>query len=137
MSTSYSTVSPDGEILGLHIRLPRERERCAFFCVGDSRTVQSAADSCDVNKIIQRYDRTGILPDSGRGPGQYGDVTGLQGDLTEAINLSRDAQSKVDAVRADRAAKAAAERDELIALGVAAKAAASAPAPAPDGGSAA
>lgn len=63
-------------------RSPFWRERVQFVPVGDSMTHQSHAEACDVNAIIRRYDRTGVLPPATR-EAQYGDVTGLQGDLTE------------------------------------------------------
>lgn len=35
----------------------------ATHIVGDSRTVQSEADACDINKMMARYQRAGTMPD--------------------------------------------------------------------------
>lgn len=45
-----------------------------FACEGESLTRQSEADSCDINKIMERFDRTGQLPISLKQPPQYGDA---------------------------------------------------------------
>lgn len=48
---------------------------------GESLTLALPSVETDVNEIIHRFERTGFLPESDRVP-QYGDVTGLQKDLT-------------------------------------------------------
>lgn len=50
-----------------------------------SKTLQSHADACDINKIVDRYARTGALPPNLRQP-TYGDVTQFQGDLTTLLS---------------------------------------------------
>jgi len=40
----------------------------------ESMTRQSEADSCDINKIMERFDRTGQLPISLKAPPVYGDA---------------------------------------------------------------
>lgn len=79
------------------VRKPYERVRVTFETDGPSKTHQSHKDSCDVNQILARYERTGMLPPS-RSVGQFGDVTGLQGDLTERAAF---AQSTVSTARRD------------------------------------
>lgn len=69
------------------VRHPFSRLRVLTVNVGESLTHQSHAESCDVNNIISRYDRTGVLPLPSREP-QYGDVTGLQGELTTLLGES-------------------------------------------------
>lgn len=71
------------------VRHPFERVRTPTIILGESMTHQSHAESCDINNIIRRFDRTGVLPPGTR-PAQYADVTALQGDLTERINTSRE-----------------------------------------------
>lgn len=70
------------------VRHPFERVRTPTIIEGKSMTHQSHAEKCDINHIIRRFDRTGVLPPETR-PAQYHDVTALQGDLTERINSSR------------------------------------------------
>lgn len=79
-----------------YCRHPRERFRIVTVIDGESRTHQSHADSCDIHKIIARFDRTGVLP-PGRGEGTFADVSDLQGeDLTTLIERSNDTRSKVE-----------------------------------------
>lgn len=79
-----------GEVLPRVVRRPWERERLSIKIEGPSRTHQAHKDLVDVNNIVRRYERTGQLP-PGR-QGQYGDVTALQGDLTERVNHAREVQ---------------------------------------------
>lgn len=67
------------------IRKPWCRQR--FVTVNDepSMTQGVHAELHDVDSIVARFRRTGQLPVNQRQP-QYGDVTGLQVDLTEALN---------------------------------------------------
>lgn len=71
------------------VRHPYSRLRVTVRSDLASRTQQSHKDQCDINKILRRFDNTGELPPPTR-EAQYGDVTGLQGDLTERINTSRE-----------------------------------------------
>lgn len=52
-----------------------------------SLTQQQFKDECDINKIMDRYLRTGVLSDplNMRGPGTYGDFTEM-GDYQENMN---------------------------------------------------
>lgn len=95
------------------VRHPYSRERLTFDTDGESMTHQSHADSCDVNKIIGRYERTGQLPLATRPP-QYADVSGLQGDLTERINFAKDALAKSRAFAAEREAKLKADAKKAV-----------------------
>lgn len=126
MSTlGLKAVNPDtGEV----IRFRKPWMRMPFYTVieGESMTQQSHAASCDINAIIRKFDRTGELP-VGRVSGTFGDVTGLQGDLTEQINASRAVQSKVRGVIDERRkaeeAEAQADREAGRAARAASKAA--------------
>lgn len=66
------------------VRGPDFRERVSFKTTGPTRTQQSHFDQTDVNAIVERFKRTGYLPPASRQP-QYGDVTLLQEDLTNAL----------------------------------------------------
>lgn len=88
------------------VRHPMSRTRVRFETEGESKTHQSHAASCDVNNIIARYERTGVLPPT-RAVGQFGDVTQYQGDLTDLVNRSREHQVQfVEDVNGYRKAKA-------------------------------
>lgn len=49
-----------------------------------SMTKQSLKDDADVNKIIKRYNKTGVLPNMNKLEAVYGEITSQ--DLQEALN---------------------------------------------------
>lgn len=55
-----------------------------------SNTSDAAGNDTDINVIMARFERTGILPPNTEQP-IYDDVTELQGDLTEIHQRSREA----------------------------------------------
>lgn len=60
----------------LKIRKPFvDRESRTSNTVGLSLTKQSEADSCDVNKIVKQYKRTGVLPTPLQIDPRYGDAS--------------------------------------------------------------
>jgi len=89
MSMSSAVVDVETGETKFYIRRPLWRERVQHIVEGESLTHQSHAESCDVNNIIRRYERTGELPPARRPP-QYGDVTSLQGDLTERHEAAKE-----------------------------------------------
>lgn len=108
MAKNTSTFTPP------RVRHPYERVRVTTTFSGKSMTHQSHAESCDINNIIRKFDRTGVLPPSTR-PEQYADVTGLQGDLTERINTSREILDKAGRAveqKREEVKKKAAERQQ-------------------------
>lgn len=68
-------------------------DRCRHFtpCVGESMAKQSFKDECDINLILARYQRTGILEHTRNSVAQYLDVSGA--DFQEAQNLIAGARS--------------------------------------------
>lgn len=92
----------------LHVRHPAERCRTYTPVIGESMTHQSHAESCDVNRIIKRFENTGSLPENTR-EAQYADCVNLQGDLTERINMSREI---LDQAGRDLEAKRLADADQ-------------------------
>lgn len=65
-------------------------------CLDESRTVQDAKDECDINVIMQRYQKMGIMP-QGIGTGVYGDFSGA-GDFQEAQEIIARARSQFEAL---------------------------------------
>nr|QJB20236.1 MAG: internal scaffolding protein [Microvirus sp.] len=66
------------------VRHPNLRVRYEAVITGESQTIQSAAEECDINHIIRRYENTGILPPPTQQP-VYADVSMLNDDLTVLI----------------------------------------------------
>ncbi|AXL14433.1 internal scaffolding protein [Microviridae sp.] len=89
------------EECGPYIRKPWERHRLITEFEGETKTDHSFGNETNVNKIIERFSRTGIMPaDQGR-QAQYADVTHLQKDLTELIQDGRDAAKRVAEAQAE------------------------------------
>lgn len=60
-----------------------------------SVTQHAHRDQTNINEIIKRYDRTGVLPGPDDNPGQYMDCTELsQRNLTELIEEARATKEK-------------------------------------------
>lgn len=57
-----------------------------------SRTVQSEADSCDINKIMERFNRTGKLPRMQELPAKYGDARVVDYAIAQQIVIDAKAQ---------------------------------------------
>jgi len=69
-------------------------------CSGDpGRTKQADAAACDINNILKRYEKTGILPGMIRENPSYGDFSEAP-DFQEALNLVRDAERQFGALDA-------------------------------------
>nr|QJB20420.1 MAG: internal scaffolding protein [Microvirus sp.] len=66
------------------VRHPNLRVRYEAVITGESQTVQSAVEECDINHIIRRYENTGILPPATE-QAVYGDVSLLNDDLTVLV----------------------------------------------------
>ena len=126
MSINFASLNVEtGELVGVYLRRPMERERLPFFTEGESKTSQADKVHCDVNNIVAKFDRTGELPASSMAP-QYGDVTSLQGDLTQMMADAAVVAEKVETEVKARRSKKRAEQLELQELGRQAKAAAEA-----------
>lgn len=73
--------------------------RCDLNIPVSARIVKgSFADECDINRIMSKYQRTGILPDVSK-LGQYLDVSNVT-DYASALNMVSDAQDLFDALPA-------------------------------------
>lgn len=94
------------------IRPPYARPRSKTIIEGESMTQHSHADQTNVNLIVERFQRTGYMPPPTRQP-QYGDVTGLQVDLTEAYNRSLDTIQSAQEYAAQWEIQRAKEAEEL------------------------
>lgn len=48
-----------------------------FACANDGMTRQEFQDECDINKLMERYEKTGMLPQQPQREAFYGDFTDL------------------------------------------------------------
>lgn len=60
-------------------------DQTALRCKGPSRTQQNFKDECDINRILDRWTRTGSLGNENVKQPQYGDFTGV-GDYHSICN---------------------------------------------------
>lgn len=68
------------------------RERVQVTFTKPSRTQQSFAAECDINNIMARYERTGVLEHVNTYQGNYGDFIGFP-DYHQAMNAVREAET--------------------------------------------
>lgn len=68
------------------IRKPYERERLAFATTGESLTHKSMAAECDINQIMLKWQKTGVIEHRNTFQGQYSDFTNTPTDYQEAMN---------------------------------------------------
>lgn len=88
---AFSSRGPDGGVV-LHKILVAEDgshwdEFGNYYGGGQSMARQSEAEGCDINKIMKRYEQTGVLPDAVR-QGLFVDVSEM-GDYRTAIEQVR------------------------------------------------
>lgn len=60
--------------------------RVSFKTTGPSLTHQSMTDECDINQIMQRWQKTGIIEHRNTYEGQYADFTNTPADYHESMN---------------------------------------------------
>lgn len=78
------------------------KDSVQLTCAGKGRTKQSFKDECDINNIIKRFMKTGVLDFVAKHAPQYGDVTGLSftmalDTVAKASDLFNDLPAKLRA----------------------------------------
>lgn len=79
------------EIQAPFTRMPWQRERLPKGDFGESRTHQSFAESADINNIMKRYEKNGVIDHFNQYQGEYGDFTAVT-DFHSAMNVVTNAQ---------------------------------------------
>ena len=67
------------------IRKAYDRERLPFFTQGESLTHQSMAPECDINRIMAKWQKTGVIEHANTFQGEYGDFAEIP-TYQEAMN---------------------------------------------------
>lgn len=76
-------------------KMPRERVSIVLDCSADlGRTKQSMRDECDINKILARYQKTGVVQHVAKHQGEYGFATSA--DFHESMEVVLKAQTMFD-----------------------------------------
>lgn len=82
---------------------------------GPGVTKQSFKDECDVNKIIARFEKTGMIEAINKKQPFYGDVSALV-DYHEALNVVAEAQSLFNAMSAEVRERFSNDPEKMIAF---------------------
>lgn len=82
----------------VRIRRPYvDRERRPSVPVGESMTQQNFKEECDVNNILRRFERDGVVEHLARYQGQYADVSTALG-FREAMQVVCDAREAFESL---------------------------------------
>lgn len=104
MSTKKSSTAPEADRIAA--TLPRirsaydgSRVRVGVACTAaEDRTQQSFKDDCNINVLMKRYEKTGILPQGRDLPMQYADVSAIDFQSSmDRVALVRGVFSQLDA----------------------------------------
>jgi phage internal scaffolding protein len=69
----------------------------ALKCVGETRTKQSFKAECDINNLLKKYQKTGMIDHVNKYKGQYGDLSNPV-DYQTALNVIIAAQASFDSL---------------------------------------
>lgn len=64
----------------------RPHERAKLMTVGPSLTRQEFKDECDINTIMRRYEKSGVVSHVRKSEPQYGDFVGIP-DFQQSLNM--------------------------------------------------
>lgn len=82
----------------MEVRQRFERNRVQFSTTGVSLTHQSMKRECDINAIMSKWQKTGILEHRNNYQGQYGDFTNTPQDYQESMNQVLAAQEMFESL---------------------------------------
>lgn len=66
---------------------------------GPGRTLQSFKDECDINRIMKRYQQTGVIDHVNRAQPQFGDIQAI--DFQDGLNIVLEAEARFAALPSD------------------------------------
>lgn len=99
--------------MSVNIRKPYSRLRVITPVDPVTRTHRELGNDTDVNNIVARFQRGGVLPQDTR-PHFYQDVTNLQqAELTELVERSKAARAELAALQAESDRRNAETQSEL------------------------
>lgn len=81
-------------------RRPNGSKVIEFPMQGSSMTDQSFQESCNINTIMDRFAKTGQLPNNMREPGQYLDLSSV-GEYQDSLNIIATAREAFEALPSD------------------------------------
>lgn len=74
-----------------------EKTKKPFICDKESKVQQNAKEECDINNIIAKYAKTGVLPEMIKNNPQYGDFSNAA-DYQTAMNTVITAKEQFNAL---------------------------------------
>lgn len=93
------------------VRHPAERMEVITVIEGESAVHADQGNDTDINRIVERFRRTGEMP-PGNGKGVYMDVSPLQQDLTEIMQKGQQAREQLIQMQAEQEAKAQTQKQQ-------------------------
>ena len=93
----------------------RERPRLQKFFKLPSRTMQASKDECDVNKILAKYRKSGMLTHVNRYEGKYDDVSDVV-DYQSALNIVEESKAIFASLPSDVRSKFANDPGKFMAF---------------------
>lgn len=81
-----------GNTMERTIRKTFDRERVQFATKGESMTHQSHQQECDINHIMAKWQKTGVMEHVNRYQGDYADFTNMPQDYQDSMNQVLEAQ---------------------------------------------
>jgi len=75
----------------------QKRKRVQTTIQGPSMTQQQFKNQCDINQIIKKYEKTGMITHLNNNQGNYADFTNIK-DFQTNLNMVINAQSSFDAL---------------------------------------
>lgn len=83
----------------IKIRKPYEASvRCYAPLCGETLTKQAEKDACDVNNIVRKWQKTGVIEHVAKYQGDYSDLVGAPVDYHAAFNQVLEARAAFDSL---------------------------------------
>lgn len=79
--------------------------RVQFHPEAEGLTHQEMKEECDINNIMAKFEKTGMLEHRNQFAGQYGDFTNAPGDYQESLNAVLDAEEMFSTIPAKTRAR--------------------------------
>lgn len=94
-------------------RTSQDRLRVPFATIGESMTQQQFAKECNINEIMAKYRKTGMITHINKHQGNFGDFSNV-GEYKDALEKVMRAQESFDSIPAELRSKFGNDPAELI-----------------------
>lgn len=101
--------------MSMNLKLKKGLRPATSLNCGPGRTKQSFKDETDINKIVAKYVKTGLMDYVNKNPGTYSDVSDVA-NFQDSLNIVRKGRELFDALPADLREEFANDPARLIAF---------------------